>query len=378
MFSLLIVLWSAIMPSQAFGGVDVYYRLHQDLFADYNPEVRPSFNYTIPTEVIATLSVAYLTELDIKHHFLHLCGFVSMIWTDEKLTWNPEKYDNINQIYVKQERVWKPDMAVYNSVADKVYLGEENLIVTVSSNGTVRWEPLVNMGVTCKVDISNYPFDVSVCGINLTSWIYPESCVELKAGKTSLELFRVLSHSQYYIEYPEPQLTRSHYNGAVYRFLNFPIKLTRRPEYLILTVMVPITMLAVMCAVPFLLSPEEPEKLMVSITLLLSFAVSIDYISEKLPQTSINLSVLVVYLSSLFVLSFLGVLANAVVLFLKTWDDTQETSGSPSSNLKQETNCAPTLDKPASRAQRLNKVFMILNIILLVAVSGVAWILLIY
>ncbi|KAH9507431.1 hypothetical protein Btru_058063 [Bulinus truncatus] len=150
--------------------------------------------------------------------------------------------------------------------------------------------------------------------------------------------------------------------------------------------MVPVTMLAVMCAVPFLLSPEEPEKLMVAITLLLSFAVSIDFISDKLPQTSDNISVLVFYLTSLFILSFLGVVSNALVLLLKNWDDKRDNSLSQWSKVD---NGTPRDDsvpgqqddsghKPMSRAHRLNQIFMIINNILLVTISVGAWVLLLY
>ncbi|KAH9507915.1 hypothetical protein Btru_053215 [Bulinus truncatus] len=85
--------------------------------------------------------------------------------------------------------------------------------------------------------------------------------------------------------------------------------------------MVPISMLAVMCAIPFCLSPDEPEKLMVSITLLLSFTVLTDFITGKLPEISDKISVLVWYMTSLFVQAFLGVICNACVLILNKWDN---------------------------------------------------------
>ncbi|CAL1543066.1 unnamed protein product, partial [Lymnaea stagnalis] len=85
--------------------------------------------------------------------------------------------------------------------------------------------------------------------------------------------------------------------------------------------MMPITMLAIMCAVPYLLSPSEPEKLMVAITVLLSFTVIMDFISGRIPQNSEHVSILVIYMTLLFIQSFLSVVFNAIVLIVNILDE---------------------------------------------------------
>ena len=35
-------------------------------------------------------------------------------WNDYKLTWNPEEYDNVTQLYVPAESIWHPDLVLYN------------------------------------------------------------------------------------------------------------------------------------------------------------------------------------------------------------------------------------------------------------------------
>ena len=35
-------------------------------------------------------------------------------WTDERLTWDPQKYSNLSDIVVSAGRIWLPELAVIN------------------------------------------------------------------------------------------------------------------------------------------------------------------------------------------------------------------------------------------------------------------------
>ena len=35
-------------------------------------------------------------------------------WNDQKLTWNPEEYDNINEITIPAQNIWKPGNFIKN------------------------------------------------------------------------------------------------------------------------------------------------------------------------------------------------------------------------------------------------------------------------
>ncbi|RWS19385.1 hypothetical protein B4U80_09742, partial [Leptotrombidium deliense] len=36
-------------------------------------------------------------------------------WTDEFLTWNPEEFDNFSSFRIPCEKIWLPDIVLYNS-----------------------------------------------------------------------------------------------------------------------------------------------------------------------------------------------------------------------------------------------------------------------
>lgn len=40
--------------------------------------------------------------------------WLEMEWIDHRLSWEPQKYDNVKTIHVPSHKVWTPDIVVYN------------------------------------------------------------------------------------------------------------------------------------------------------------------------------------------------------------------------------------------------------------------------
>ncbi|XP_055895560.1 acetylcholine receptor subunit alpha-type acr-16-like isoform X2 [Biomphalaria glabrata] len=383
------------------GGADDMKRLHAALLGNYNPDVRPCTNYSKPLNITATLHLSTVQDLDIKNQVMKLIGYISFTWIDEQLRWNESDYGYITDMLLPQKKIWRPDMAIYNSVDERVFLGNEETLVVITSRGEVRWEPVINMGLTCKVDISKYPFDQNTCKIDLMSWMNDNTSVNLMTPDDPIIESELIPNGQFWITGGGIETGSSITNNKYYFYITFKLLLKRRPNYLVLTLMVPITMLAVMCALPFFLSPDEPEKLMVSITLLLSFTVLTDFINRKLPETSDKISTIVWYMTSLFVQAFFGVICNACVLILHKWDSERAEgvfSRSRSASLPGEVAVATISQLPAhsrvdsvtlsddasgtvdlsdagkpSRAHKLNFCLIVINTTVLLTLSLIAW-----
>ena len=58
-----------------------------------------------------------------------------MKWTDTRLKWVATNYENISTVHLAPDKVWHPDMMVYNSVQHFDY---ELTDLLVTSDGTVR------------------------------------------------------------------------------------------------------------------------------------------------------------------------------------------------------------------------------------------------
>lgn len=53
--------------------------------------------------------------------FFNLCPFFLQIWNDYKLRWDPRQYDGIEFVRVPADKIWKPDIVLYNKYDDSFY-----------------------------------------------------------------------------------------------------------------------------------------------------------------------------------------------------------------------------------------------------------------
>lgn len=58
------------------------------------------------------------------------------------------------------------------------------------------------------------------------------------------------------------------------------------------SLLIPINLLAVLSILSFLMPPEEPEKVNISVTILLSFTVFLAFVDSNVPPNSDNISLL--------------------------------------------------------------------------------------
>ena len=127
-----------------------------------------------PLEVSSYISIKAILDLKERDQVLVLTVYISLYWTDYRLTWDPSEYDDINTIALDAKHVWKPDINILNSASEYFYIIDmiPNSSVLVLHTGTVTWVPMLKLETRCPLDTSFYPFDMQECEIWLNSWIY--------------------------------------------------------------------------------------------------------------------------------------------------------------------------------------------------------------
>ena len=121
--------------------------------------LKSSVTFSILAEVYVSFYLLAINELDEVEETLKTTGFLVVEWTDQFLSWNADDYGGIEYYFFPQDDVWKPDIALKNSVEKYKPLGVSTLNVQVSSQGSVYW----------------YPFEVSFNPYNLTSIAFTKS-----------------------------------------------------------------------------------------------------------------------------------------------------------------------------------------------------------
>ena len=86
------------------------------------------------------------------------------------LMWNPEDYDNIRDTRLPWERVWTPDIVLYNAAGDGEQGREMRTLIQVDYQGNVTLLTQAIYMSKCKMDVTYYPFDVQTCELKFASW----------------------------------------------------------------------------------------------------------------------------------------------------------------------------------------------------------------
>ncbi|XP_060600275.1 acetylcholine receptor subunit beta-like 1 [Ruditapes philippinarum] len=292
--------------------------LKEQLFVTdgYDSKLRPVYNQTSAIDVWVHLYLVSIHELNEATETLKISAYLWITWYDEFLVWNSTAYGGIEQLYIPQGDVWKPDVALRNSVKQFKELGVTSLNVHVDTDGLVQWYPFEVFETSCSVDITYFPFDTQECMIMFVPWSYGSSDLH------SHSLIHLISKKLaiVYLLYILQVAIKSDADGIVlrdyeansawdvvntgYYFTSasgdstvvFTIKLRRKPQNVLLSVILPIMMLAILNLFVFVLPCECGEKASYAITVFLAFAVFLTIVSASFPENSETVAIFSVYL----------------------------------------------------------------------------------
>ncbi|XP_069131627.1 5-hydroxytryptamine receptor 3A-like [Argopecten irradians] len=259
-------------------------KLYTDLLSNYERNVRPGVNYSIPTFVQCQFTlVAFngLKEIDSKVSFT--AGF-AIFWHDDRLMWNSNAYGGITSTLIPTELLWKPDIAITNSYDDLQFLYRNEFSIRVHHNGTMTMVTGDKYHLYCNADVTYYPLDIQTCDMQMMTWSsFPNDVTfyEVEADP----LHNVTSSDPSWDITEVKMFTRIDVSLQI-TFLMVRIKLKRLPEYVVINMILPVCFLCVINIFVFFLPVESGERIGFSITLLLSVAVFMTILSDSLPQSS--------------------------------------------------------------------------------------------
>ncbi|OWF51074.1 Neuronal acetylcholine receptor subunit alpha-6 [Mizuhopecten yessoensis] len=287
--------------------------IHTAVLTNYNFLVRPSDTVTVRAE----LSVLSINTVDIRTQMMSTSGWISFYWTDSRLTWTPATYGDIEYIYLDSTRIWKPELVVDNTVGEINILGSSDLLFRVKYNGEVKWDPLGVYETKCEIDITWYPFDKQTCSIELTSWGFISSHVTLEHLVTYVNTEDYELNGEWQLIKNEISSSQLVEEGETFSQLLFTMEIQRRSGYYILNVIFPITLVAVLTTVTFLLPADSGEKISYILTILLALAVLLTLIADAMPTTSLHTSVMGVFLAMTLGYSTIAIVITVLNLRLQ-------------------------------------------------------------
>jgi hypothetical protein len=65
-------------------------------------------------DVYTELILKSITSVSIKSSNFGTTAYLRLEWFDERLKWDPEKFSNITDCVINSNKIWLPDIQVYN------------------------------------------------------------------------------------------------------------------------------------------------------------------------------------------------------------------------------------------------------------------------
>ncbi|XP_064645464.1 neuronal acetylcholine receptor subunit beta-3-like isoform X2 [Lineus longissimus] len=148
-------------PSYGAGSLNTEGKLLRELTdpSVYERAVRPVHNVSDAVVVSVRLSLENF-QLDSSTETLEFFAYVWLGWTDELLRWNESKYDGLISMLVPVDKIWLPDMSIFNRIdPEQLFETQPSAKAILSSNGKIDWIPGGVFSVKCRMKMTKFPFD---------------------------------------------------------------------------------------------------------------------------------------------------------------------------------------------------------------------------
>lgn len=296
--------------------------LHKTLLQNYSKDIRPVTNQTKTLLIDIKLNIKAINKFDETEGVLHTVFGLTLEWTDELIQWNPTDYGQASIVRLPKSKVWIPSLFLVNSATSlEIELGNDKTqTVTYQANGSALCSTGIITSSMCSPNIMYYPFDNHDCSVQFSNLV--------SSKEIYLRIDRRISTDVY-----EPNTIWELESVSGENFLRqgaslaeARIKIKRRPTFLLINIFAPILFLAMVNLLVFAIPIASGERISFAVTILLSFAVFLTLVTDKMPQTSLTVSLFSVYLILTMTNSSL-IMVSLVFILEMYYTEKEETAG---------------------------------------------------
>ncbi|XP_020493359.1 neuronal acetylcholine receptor subunit alpha-7 [Labrus bergylta] len=309
---LLFLAVSALTIKDSFQGPNQQ-RLYENLMQQYNPLVRPVQNDSQKLTVNFGLTLLQIMDVDEKNQVLTTNIWLQMEWNDAYLQWDPADYPGVNNVRFPDDRIWKPDILLYNS-ADERFDATVSTNILVNNSGGCSYIPPGIFKSTCYIDVRWFPFDEQRCDLKFGSWTYGGYSLDLKMIEADISNY--VSNGEWDLVGVPGKKNERTYECCEepYPDITFTVVMRRRTLYYGLNLLIPCVLISTLALLVFLLPADSGEKISLGITVLLSLTVFMLLVAEIMPPTSDSVPLIAEYFAITMVIVGLSVIATVIVL----------------------------------------------------------------
>uniref|UniRef100_A0A3P8SV87 Cholinergic receptor nicotinic alpha 6 subunit n=1 Tax=Amphiprion percula TaxID=161767 RepID=A0A3P8SV87_AMPPE len=290
-------------------------RLFRRLFRRYNQFIRPVENVSDPVTVEFEVSISQLVKVDEVNQIMETNLWLRHVWNDYKLRWTPVEYDGIEFIRVPSNKIWRPDIVLYNNAVGD-FLVEDKTKALLKFDGTITWVPPAIFKSSCPMDITYFPFDYQNCSMKFGSWTYDKAKIDLVLIGSKVNLKDFWESGEWEIIDAPGYKHDIKYNCCeeIYPDITYSFYIRRLPLFYTINLIIPCLLISFLTVLVFYLPSDCGEKVTLCISVLLSLTVFLLVITETIPSTSLVIPLIGEYLLFTMIFVTLSIVITVFVL----------------------------------------------------------------
>ncbi|XP_037689224.1 neuronal acetylcholine receptor subunit alpha-3 isoform X1 [Choloepus didactylus] len=311
-FPLLLLL--LLLPPVA-SASEAEHRLFERLFEDYNEIIRPVANVSDPVIIQFEVSMSQLVKVDEVNQIMETNLWLKQIWNDYKLKWNPSDYNGAEFMRVPAQKIWKPDIVLYNNAVGDFQVDDKTKAL-LKYTGEVTWIPPAIFKSSCKIDVTYFPFDYQNCTMKFGSWSYDKAKIDLVLIGNSMNLKDYWESGEWAIIKAPGYKHDIKYNCCeeIYPDITYSLYIRRLPLFYTINLIIPCLLISFLTVLVFYLPSDCGEKVTLCISVLLSLTVFLLVITETIPSTSLVIPLIGEYLLFTMIFVTLSIVITVFVL----------------------------------------------------------------
>ncbi|KAM4859520.1 acetylcholine receptor subunit alpha [Thomomys bottae] len=291
-------------------------RLVAKLFENYSSVVRPVEDHRQAVEVTVGLQLIQLISVDEVNQIVTTNVRLKQQWVDYNLKWNPDDYGGVKKIHVPSEKIWRPDLVLYNN-ANGDFAIVKFTKVLLDYTGHITWTPPAIFKSYCEIIVTHFPFDEQNCSMKLGTWSYDGSVVTIDPESDQPDLSNFMESGEWVIKEARGWKHWVFYSccpNTPYLDITYHFVMQRLPLYFIVNVIIPCLLFSFLTSLVFYLPTDSGEKMTLSISVLLSLTVFLLVIVELIPSTSSAVPLIGKYMLFTMVFVIASIIITVIVI----------------------------------------------------------------
>ncbi|XP_030650134.1 neuronal acetylcholine receptor subunit alpha-3 [Chanos chanos] len=259
--------------------------------------------------------MSQLVKVDEVNQIMETNLWLRHVWNDYKLRWDPKDFGGVEFIRVPSNRIWKPDIVLYNNAVGDFQVDDKTKAL-LRYNGDVTWIPPAIFKSSCKIDVTYFPFDYQNCTMKFGSWTYDKAKIDLVLIGTTINLKDFWESGEWVIINAPGYKHDIKYNCCeeIYTDITYSLYIRRLPLFYTINMIIPCLLISFLTVLVFYLPSDCGEKVTLCISVLLSLTVFLLVITETIPSTSLVIPLIGEYLLFTMIFVTLSIVITVFVL----------------------------------------------------------------